>query len=167
MSDTPRIEALRRRIEQDPASVTFAQLAEEYRRAGQFAEAVRVCRAGLERHPAYLSARVTLGRALLELGELEAAEAEFADVHRAAPENLAAMRGLDEIRARREADRPAAPPWTPANRPDAHEDTGMGVGPGEGPTTAAVDPATARQVADLETWLAAIQADRERRAKPH
>ena len=66
----PRIDELRRRVQSDPASIAFAQLAEEYRRAGQFDEAVAVCRTGLARHPGYLSARVTLGRALLELGEL-------------------------------------------------------------------------------------------------
>ena len=60
MADSPRIEDLRRRIQKDPASIAFAQLAEEYRRAGQYAEAIDVCRAGLALHPGYLSARVTL-----------------------------------------------------------------------------------------------------------
>ncbi|MGE3276114.1 MAG: tetratricopeptide repeat protein [Vicinamibacterales bacterium] len=92
---------LRRRIQADPASLAFAQLGEEYRRAGRYDEAVETCRAGLARHPEYLSARVTLGRALLEIGELEAAQEELAAVLRAAPENLAAIRGLAEIHQRR------------------------------------------------------------------
>jgi tetratricopeptide (TPR) repeat protein len=75
--DNPRIEELRRRIQKDPASIAFAQLAEEYRRIGDHLEAIRVCQAGLDQHPAYLSARVTLGRSLLELGRVEEAEAEF------------------------------------------------------------------------------------------
>ena len=74
IADSPRIQELRRRVHEDPASIAFAQLAEEYRRAGRFEEAVEVCRAGLTRHPSYLSARVTLGRALIELGELEATD---------------------------------------------------------------------------------------------
>lgn len=98
---SPRIDDLRRRVEKDPASIAFAQLAEEYRRAGQFQEAVDVCRAGLTIHPAYLSARVTLGRALIELNQLEDAQAELEQVLKSAPENLAAIRGLAEIHHRR------------------------------------------------------------------
>jgi tetratricopeptide (TPR) repeat protein len=101
MSDNPRIGDLRRRVQKDPASIAFAQLAEEYRRAGQYAEAVEVCRAGLTIHPGYLSARVTLGRALLELGELDPASQELQTVLAGAPENLSAIRGLAEIHQRR------------------------------------------------------------------
>lgn len=101
MTTNSRLEDLRRRVEKDPASIAFAQLAEEYRRAGDPQRAIDVCRAGLEIHPAYLSARVTLGRALLELNQLEAAEAEMARVLRSAPENLAALRALAEIHHRR------------------------------------------------------------------
>src|SRR5438105_663508 len=97
MPDNPRIEDLRRRVQKDPASIAFAQLAEEHRRAGQFAESVEVCRAGLTIHPTYLSARVTLGRALLEVGKLDDARAELETVLKSAPENLAAIRGVAEI----------------------------------------------------------------------
>jgi tetratricopeptide (TPR) repeat protein len=103
VADHHRIEELRRRIDKDPASIAFAQLAEEYRRAGQFAEAIRVSRAGLLQHPGYLSARVTLGRALIEKNDLDAAKTELETVLRAAPENLAAIRGLAEIHHRRGA----------------------------------------------------------------
>ncbi|MDP1569583.1 MAG: tetratricopeptide repeat protein [Vicinamibacterales bacterium] len=99
--DNPRIEELRRRVQADPASIAFAQLAEEYRRAGNYDEAVRACRLGLARHPGYLSARVTLGRALLELESLDEAQQELEFVLRAAPENLAAIRGMAEIHHRR------------------------------------------------------------------
>ena len=101
MSDNARIEDLRRRVEKDPASIAFAQLAEEYRRAGHLQEAVDVCRAGLAIHPGYLSARVTLGRAFLELNQLEEAQAELEQVLKSATENLAAIRGLAEIHQRR------------------------------------------------------------------
>ena len=92
-----RIDELRRRVQSDPASIAFAQLAEEYRRSGQTEDAVRVCRDGLTRHPGYLSARVTLGRALLDLGQLMGAREELEFVVAEAPENLAAVRGLAEI----------------------------------------------------------------------
>jgi tetratricopeptide (TPR) repeat protein len=99
--DNPRIEELRRRVQRDPASIAFAQLAEEYRRAGRFQEAIDTCNAGLERHPGYLSARVTLGRSLIEVGELDHAQLELSQVLSVAPENLAALRGLAEIHHRR------------------------------------------------------------------
>jgi tetratricopeptide (TPR) repeat protein len=88
-------------VQQDPASIAFAQLAEEYRRGGSYEEAIAVCRAGLVIHAGYLSARVTLGRALLEVNELEAAHAELDCVLKSAPENLAAIRGVAEIHHRR------------------------------------------------------------------
>jgi tetratricopeptide (TPR) repeat protein len=98
-----RIEDLRRRVHKDPASIAFAQLAEELRRAGETQEAVDASRAGLKLHPTYLSARVTLGRALVELNELDEAEVELQVVLKGAPENLAALRTLGEIHHRRGA----------------------------------------------------------------
>ena len=100
MADSARIEELKRRVLLDPASIAFAALAEEYRRGGLFEDAIATCKAGLQRHPAYLSARVTLGRALLELGRYDEARAELELVLRTAPENLAAIRGLAEIHHR-------------------------------------------------------------------
>ncbi|MGE0463601.1 MAG: tetratricopeptide repeat protein [Vicinamibacterales bacterium] len=100
-AESARILDLRRRVQADPSSIAFAQLAEELRRAGENAEAIDVCRSGLARHPGYLSARVTLGRALLELDQLEEARDELSIVVRTAPDNLAAIRGLAEIHQRR------------------------------------------------------------------
>jgi tetratricopeptide (TPR) repeat protein len=100
MADTSRIEDLRRRVQKDPASIAFAQLAEECRRAGLHLEAVAVCRAGLELHPGYASARVTLGRALLELNDLAMALVELEQVLRSAPDNLAAIRSIADIHRR-------------------------------------------------------------------
>lgn len=57
-------------------------------------EAVEVCRSGLGVHPGYVSARVTLGRALIGLHQYEPAQQELEQVLRTAPENLAAIRGL-------------------------------------------------------------------------
>jgi tetratricopeptide (TPR) repeat protein len=100
MAESARIEELRRRVQGDPASIAFAALAEELRRAGRFDEAVATCEAGLLRHPAYMSARVTLGRALLEMGRYDEARTELEHVLRVSPENLAAIRGLAEIHHR-------------------------------------------------------------------
>ena len=99
--DSARISELRRRVQTDPSSIAFAQLGEELRRAGANEEAIDVCQSGLARHPGYLSARVTLGRALLELGQLDDAHVELAVVVASAGDNLAAIRGLAEIHQRR------------------------------------------------------------------
>jgi tetratricopeptide (TPR) repeat protein len=100
MADNPRIEELKRRVQMDPASIAFAALAEEYRRAERYEEAIETCTAGLVRHPSYLSAHVTLGRALIEIGRLQEAQRELELVLTLAPENLAAIRGLAEIHRR-------------------------------------------------------------------
>jgi len=97
VTEYARIVELRRRVQADPASIAFAQLAEECRRAGDNDQAVAVCRAGLAHHPDYLSARVTLGRALTELGRLDEAHTELAIVLDTAPDNLAANRAMAEI----------------------------------------------------------------------
>ena len=51
MADHSRIEELRRRIQKDPASIAFAQLAEEYRRAGRLPEAIEAYRTALSFSP--------------------------------------------------------------------------------------------------------------------
>ncbi len=99
--DLHRIDDLRRRVQKDPASIAFAQLAEELRRANELEEAVAICRTGLARHPSYVSARVTLGRALLALGRIDEAEAELKTAVTGAPQNLSALRSLGEIYRRR------------------------------------------------------------------
>ena len=96
MSDSLKIQDLRRRVESDPTSLAFADLAEAYRRAGDFGAAVSVCRAGLVRHPTHLPARVTLGWALLELGYPDQAQSELYYVLQTAPDSLAPLRALAE-----------------------------------------------------------------------
>jgi tetratricopeptide (TPR) repeat protein len=169
VAETSRIELLRRRVAQDPASIAFAQLAEEYRRAGELEEAVRVARAGLEQHPAYLSARVTLGRALLDLGRHDEAEPELEAVVSVAPDNLAAIRALAVIHQQRgdapapeaEPDRvpPASPPPLPldASAIDAlFEAPSAPISPSTPPGPPAPEPA----LEALEAWHSAILRDR-------
>jgi thioredoxin-like negative regulator of GroEL len=98
VADGSRISDLERRVAHDPASIAFAQLAEEYRRAGRLDDAIRVCRAGLDRQPEHPSARLTLGRALLANGLRDEALHEFLAVAREASGNVAAMRALEYLR---------------------------------------------------------------------
>lgn len=155
MADNPRIEELRRRIQKDPASIAFAQLAEEHRRAGQFEDAVRVCRAGLAQHPAYLSARITLGRALLEMGRYDESVTEFEYVLKAAPDNLTATRELADIQQRR---RDAASRADSEQRAQAAPvEVERAVVPE--PPMAAIDPV----IAEFEAWLAVLDDERDTR----
>jgi tetratricopeptide (TPR) repeat protein len=91
-----RIEDLEQRLANDPNSKIFVQLAEEYRKAGLHEQAITTCREGLEKHPNYFSARVALGRALLEAESLEEARVEFEQVLSQVPENLLALKFLGE-----------------------------------------------------------------------
>jgi len=95
VADT-RIEELRKRLEKEPGSRIFAQLAEELRKEGEFAEAISVAREGLVKHPAYHSARMTLARALLDTGDLARSRPEFEAVLKAAPDNILASRLLGD-----------------------------------------------------------------------
>jgi tetratricopeptide (TPR) repeat protein len=105
----PRIDDLRKRLDKEPGSRIFAQLAEELRKEGEFEEAIRLCREGLQKNANYPSARMTLGRALFESGDLSAARKEFELVLKGAPDNILASRmlgesleGLGELEAARE-----------------------------------------------------------------
>ena len=165
MADTARIEELRRRVQTDPASIAFAALAEEYRRAGYFDDAIATCRTGLQRHPAYLSARVTLGRSLLEIGRYDEARQELEQVLRSAPENLAAIRALAEIHhragelpesehhfqetdAQPAADEPAAAPQAPP------VPTASGIPLSVVPATSATPPSVADSATPIATATA-------------
>lgn len=91
------IEKLRHRVEKNPTSRLFLPLAEEYRKEGFIDEAVDVLLSGLERHPAYASARVALGKIYLDKGMVNEARNEFEQVVAAIPDNLFAQRKLADI----------------------------------------------------------------------
>ena len=81
---------------------SFGPIAERFRRAGDLERAVSLCREGLNKFPDNISARVTLGWALLELGKFEEARVELEQVLRRRPDNLAAIRALAELHDRAE-----------------------------------------------------------------
>ena len=142
MSTNPRIEELRRRVESDPASIAFAQLAEEYRRGGDHEQAIEVCRTGLAQYPSYLSARVTLARALTGLGRIAEARAELERVLQVAPDNIAAKRALDDLSQ-------GLPPAGGSPAPGPPDGSPAPPAPDENPA-----------LAPLEAWLDAILRDR-------
>jgi tetratricopeptide (TPR) repeat protein len=91
------VDELRRKVAEDPLSPTFAQLADAYRRRGEFAQAIRICHEGLGHYPAYASGYMVLGRAYQEQGDLAAAREAFRRVLHCDPENVLAYCALGEI----------------------------------------------------------------------
>ncbi len=91
------IEKLKTRLEKDPHSKLFVPLAEEYRKAGMYDEAIEVLLKELQKQPAYTTARVSLGKIYLEKGQTEKARGEFEKVIAAVPDNLFAQKKLAEI----------------------------------------------------------------------
>jgi len=96
LAGNPRIDELRKKLDKEPGSRLFAQLAEELRKDGDLEEAIQVAREGLQKHSNYPSARMTLGRALFDTGDWSAARAEFDLVLKGAPDNILASRLLAE-----------------------------------------------------------------------
>jgi len=93
-AQNPKIEELRFRLKTDPKSRLFYPLAEELRKVGAFGEGERVLRTGLEHHPTYLSAWVSLGRMLREQHKNEDAVEALKKALQLDPGNVVAARLL-------------------------------------------------------------------------
>src|SRR5205814_481382 len=93
-ASNPKIEELRFRLKTDAKSRLFYPLAEELRKVGQFTEAEGVLRAGLEHHPTYLSAWVSLGRVLRDQKNDGAAVDALSKAMQLDPGNVVAARLL-------------------------------------------------------------------------
>ncbi len=89
------------RYEENPSGRLFAPLADCYRKLGRLEEAYRLCVDGLARHPDYSSGFVILGRIHLDRGEDEEARTALETVLSLDPENLVALRGLEQLAQRR------------------------------------------------------------------
>ena len=123
--------------------------AEKLRRAGNPQGAIDLCRDALVRFPGHLSARVTLGWALLDLGQLREAREEFEVVRKSAPDNFAAIRGLAQLHVLEESHSEAYS-YDVEAEPVAHEEP---VAPDPGVPPAKYAPVVAR----LESWLSRVE----------
>jgi tetratricopeptide (TPR) repeat protein len=106
VEDSQTAQAIRRqeeRLQRDPLSLAFAQLADLYRKVGRTREAIVLCRGGLGRYPHYTTARLILAKALMAEGELEAALAELTAILEVSPKDLQSHRLAAEIHRRRGA----------------------------------------------------------------
>lgn len=91
------IDKLRDRVNKEPGSKLFLSLAEQYRNSGRLDEAMEVLKAGIQKQPLFMSARVALGKIYLEKNMAGEAAAEFETVVKAIPENLFAQKKLADI----------------------------------------------------------------------
>jgi tetratricopeptide (TPR) repeat protein len=94
------IEKLERRYQENPQGLTFAPLAEAYRKSGNPHQAIGVLTPGLELHPDYIPASIVLGRCHLDLKDDTAAEQAFAHVLELDSENVIALKALADITER-------------------------------------------------------------------
>ncbi len=97
---TSEIAKLESRWRDNPQGLTFAPLAEAYRRQKDPRRALEILQPGLERHPDYIPANIVLGRCHWDLSDLEAAEKAFAHVLTLDGENVIALKALADITER-------------------------------------------------------------------
>ncbi len=85
---TAEIEELKKKFSQNPDSLIFVPLADAYRKAGLYDDAIEVCKKGLEKHPTYTSARVVLGRVYIEKNKFDEAIQELKKVEAVDADNI-------------------------------------------------------------------------------
>jgi tetratricopeptide (TPR) repeat protein len=80
------------RLAREPSAQAFAALAEAYRRAGRWDEAVARAREGLARDPGYPTVRLVLAKALLDRGDVPEARRELDQFLAREPDHEPALR---------------------------------------------------------------------------
>jgi tetratricopeptide (TPR) repeat protein len=100
MAPSREIEKLQRRWQENPLGLTFAPLAEAYRKEGLFSDALELLEIGLSQHPTYVPAHIVKGRCYLDARSDADAERAFLKVALLDPENVIALQSLAEIAER-------------------------------------------------------------------
>ena len=91
------IEEYNKKLLNNPESLVFVPLAEAYRKSGMLDEAIETCLKGLQLHPAYMSARMVLGRAYMEKVMFDEAAVEFRKVASSDINNIMAHTLLGQL----------------------------------------------------------------------
>lgn len=100
MAPSREIEKLQRRWQENPLGLTFAPLAEAYRKEGMIGDALALLDIGLAQHPNYVPAHIVKGRCFLDSQSDPDAERAFLRVADLDPENVIALKGLADIAER-------------------------------------------------------------------
>jgi tetratricopeptide (TPR) repeat protein len=101
--DATLVAAIRRqeeRLQRDPTSLAFAQLADLYRKAGRNRDAIAICQDGLTRYPHYTTARLILAKAYVAEGDADRALAELSAILEVSPRDVQSHRLAAEIHRR-------------------------------------------------------------------
>src|SRR4029079_18715260 len=109
MSSSARIDELRKKFDENPRRF-FAPLANEYRKIGDFEQAIFICQEFLPQQPGHMSGHIVYGQALFESGRHDEARSAFETALALDPENLIALRHLGDI-ARAHGDVDTARAW--------------------------------------------------------
>src|SRR3954468_19409199 len=109
MAGTSRIDELRKKFDENPRRY-FAPLANEYRKIGDFDQAIFICQEFLPQQPGHMSGHIVYGQALFESGRHDEARSVFETALALDPENLIALRHLGDI-ARAHGDAETAQAW--------------------------------------------------------
>ncbi len=94
------LDKLQRRWQENPLGLTFAPLAEAYRKEGMAADALELLAIGLAQHPNYVPAHIVRGRCFLDGRDDPSAERAFLRVAELDPENVIALKALADIEER-------------------------------------------------------------------
>jgi tetratricopeptide (TPR) repeat protein len=97
---TSEIAKLESRWRENPNGLTFAPLAEAYRKQKDAQRALEILAPGLEKHPDYIPANIVLGRCHWDLNDLPNAERAFTHVLNLDGENVIALKALADINER-------------------------------------------------------------------
>ena len=109
MASSDRIDELKRKFDENPRRY-FAPLANEFRKSGDFEQAILICQEFLPQQPGHMSGHIVYGQALFEAGRLDEARGVFETALTLDPENLIALRHLGDI-AGRQGDAATARRW--------------------------------------------------------
>ena len=109
MAGPSRIDELRKKFDENPRRY-FAPLANEYRKLGDFEQAIFICQEFLPQQPGHMSGHIVYGQALFEAGRHDEARTVFETALSLDPENLIALRHLGDI-ARAHGDIETARAW--------------------------------------------------------
>ena len=109
MASSDRIDELKRKFDENPRRY-FAPLANEFRKSGDFEQAILICQEFLPQQPGHMSGHIVYGQALFEAGRLDEARGVFETALSLDPENLIALRHLGDI-ASRQGDTATARRW--------------------------------------------------------
>ena len=96
MASSPRIEELKKKFDENPRRY-FAPLANEFRKTGDFDQAILICQEFLPQQPGHMSGHIVFGQALFEAGRFEEARTVFETALTLDPENLIALKHLGDI----------------------------------------------------------------------